>query len=130
MRESWGGEKPDDLCYMYGPILAMLPVSLTRALLIGLLLTAAGCSYLRPAPTPILPPDELYSQGENELERKRYIEARDAFRQIVERHPNTSWAFVALATSREGSPGRRGFSMARMEWPEIFSHIWMTSRTL
>ena len=47
------------LCYMYGPILSMLPVRLTRVLLVGLLLAAAGCAYLRPLPTPILPPDEL-----------------------------------------------------------------------
>jgi len=52
---------------------------------------AAGCSYLRPAPTPILPPDELYSQGEQEMGRKRYLEAREAFRKISERHPNSAW---------------------------------------
>jgi outer membrane protein assembly factor BamD len=69
-----------------------LPVSMTRFLLAGLLLVAGGCAWLRPAPTPILPPDELYAQGEQELERRRYIEARDAFRKIVERHPNSSWA--------------------------------------
>ena len=66
--------------------------ALTRFLLAGLLLVSGGCAWLRPAPTPILPPDELYSQGEQELERRRYIEARDSFRKIVERHPNTSWA--------------------------------------
>jgi outer membrane protein assembly factor BamD len=77
---------------MYGPILPMLPVSLTRVLLVGLLLAAAGCSYLRPLPTPILPPDELYTQGEQEMGRKRYLEARDAFRKITERHPNSAWA--------------------------------------
>src|SRR6266850_1359531 len=70
----------------------MLPVSLTRVLLIGLLLTAAGCSYLRPLPTPILPPDELYTQGETEMGRKRYLEAREPFRKITERHPNSAWA--------------------------------------
>jgi len=70
----------------------MLPVLLTRALLAGLLLTAAGCSYLRPQPTPILPPDELYSQGEQEMGRKRYLEAREHFRKITERHPNSAWA--------------------------------------
>ncbi|HEU5193669.1 MAG TPA: outer membrane protein assembly factor BamD, partial [Methylomirabilota bacterium] len=70
----------------------MLPVPLTRVLLAGLLLMAAGCQYLRPQPTPILPPDELYSQGEQEMGRKRYLEARDAFRKIVERHPNSAWA--------------------------------------
>jgi len=80
------------LCYMYGPILPMLPVRLTRVLLMGLLLAAAGCSYLRPLPTPILPPDELYTQGEQEMGRKRYLEAREAFRKIVERHPNSAWA--------------------------------------
>jgi outer membrane protein assembly factor BamD len=70
----------------------MLPVRLTRVLLMGLLLAAAGCSYLRPLPTPILPPDELYTQGEQEMGRKRYLEAREAFRKIVERHPNSAWA--------------------------------------
>ncbi len=52
----------------------------------------AGCAYLRPAPVPILPPDELYTQGEQEMNRKRYGEARDAFRKITERHPNSTWA--------------------------------------
>jgi outer membrane protein assembly factor BamD len=81
------------LCYMYGPILMrMLLVPLSRFLLAGLLLASGGCAWLRPAPTPILPPDELYSQGESELERRRYIEAREAFRKIVERHPNSAWA--------------------------------------
>jgi outer membrane protein assembly factor BamD len=70
----------------------MLPLSLNRFLLVGLLVVSGGCAWLRPAPTPILPPDELYAQGESELERRRYIEARDAFRKIVERHPNSSWA--------------------------------------
>ena len=51
-----------------------------RFLLAGLLLVSGGCAWMRPAPTPILPPDELYAQGEKELENRRYIEARDAFR--------------------------------------------------
>src|SRR5262245_466780 len=54
------------------------PTALTRVLLAGLLLVLGGCAWLRPAPTPILPPDELYSQGESELERRRYLEARDS----------------------------------------------------
>jgi outer membrane protein assembly factor BamD len=68
------------------------PASLPRLVLAGLLLAAGGCAWLRPAPTPILPPDELYSLGESELERRRYFEAREAFRKIVERHPNSAWA--------------------------------------
>ena len=66
--------------------------ALTHVFLAGLLLASGGCAWLRPAPVPILPPDELYSQGEAELERRRYLEARDSFRKIVERHPNSSWA--------------------------------------
>lgn len=57
-----------------------------------MLLASAGCSWLRPAPVPILPAEELYQQGENELERKRYEDARKAFTKIVERHPNSSYA--------------------------------------
>src|SRR5882724_12406011 len=86
------GETPTVLYVWANFSMQKLPVSLTRFLLAALLLASGGCAWLRPAPTPILPPDELYSQGESELERRRYIEAREAFRKIVERHPNTSWA--------------------------------------
>ncbi len=57
-----------------------------------MLLASAGCSWLRPAPVPILPAEELYQQGETDLERKRYEDARKAFTKIVERHPNSSYA--------------------------------------
>lgn len=63
-----------------------------RALLVAFLLLTAGCSWLKPAPTPILPADELYQLGESELEKKRYAEAREQFRKVVERHPNSSYA--------------------------------------
>lgn len=75
-----------------GQFFMRCPASLSRLLLAGLLLAAGGCAWFRPAPVPILPPDELYSMGETELERRRYLEAREAFRKIVERHPNSSWA--------------------------------------
>jgi outer membrane protein assembly factor BamD len=52
----------------------------------------AGCSWLRPQPTPILPPEELYQIGESELDKRRYAEAREQFRKVVERHPNSSYA--------------------------------------
>jgi outer membrane protein assembly factor BamD len=63
-----------------------------RIILASLLLATAGCGWLRPAPTPILPPEELYSIGETQLEAKRWNEARDAFKKIVERHPTSSYA--------------------------------------
>jgi outer membrane protein assembly factor BamD len=68
------------------------PAAPTYLLIAAVLLTASGCGFLRPAPTPLLPPDELYSQGESFLEKKQYVEARESFRKIVERHPNSTWA--------------------------------------
>jgi outer membrane protein assembly factor BamD len=65
-----------------------------RTLLVALLYLAAGCSWswLRAAPTPILPPEELYQIGENEMAKRRFAEARTAFTKIAERHPNSSYA--------------------------------------
>jgi len=68
------------------------PARHARMLLASLLLAASGCGWLRPAPTPILPADELYSIGEKELTEKRYEQARENFKKIVERHPNSSYA--------------------------------------
>jgi outer membrane protein assembly factor BamD len=68
------------------------PAQHARMLLASLLLVASGCGWLRPAPTPILPADELYSSGEKELAEKRYEQARENFKKIVERHPNSSYA--------------------------------------
>jgi outer membrane protein assembly factor BamD len=63
---------------------------MVRFLLGVLLLSTAGCAWLRPAPTPILPPEELYATGEKKLEERSYSDARDDFKKIVERHPNSS----------------------------------------
>src|SRR5438874_298938 len=63
-----------------------------RVLLAGLLLAAGGCGWLRPAPTPILPAEELYAKGENDLAKQRHDEARESFKKIVERHPTSSYA--------------------------------------
>lgn len=65
---------------------------MARVLLVALLLFTGGCAWLRPAPTPILPAEELYGLGEADLERGRHIEAREHFKKIVERHPNSSYA--------------------------------------
>jgi outer membrane protein assembly factor BamD len=72
------------------------PSASLRILLVSLLLATAGCgwlgSVLRPAPTPILPPEELYKLGEQALEKRTYAEARESFKKIVERHPTSSYA--------------------------------------
>jgi outer membrane protein assembly factor BamD len=65
-----------------------------RIVLIALVYLSVGCSlsWLRAAPTPILPPEELYQIGENEMAKRRFTEARTAFTKIAERHPNSSYA--------------------------------------
>lgn len=83
------------------------PAPVSRVLLTGLLLLAGGCGLLAAAPTPILPPEELYQIGETELGNRRYDEARTSFRKIVERHPNSSYAararfLIGEAFYREG----------------------------
>src|SRR5262245_55960205 len=60
-------------------------------LVLGLLLVA-GCSWFKAAPTPILPPDELYRLGEENLEKKLYEDARQNFKKIVERYPDSAFA--------------------------------------
>jgi outer membrane protein assembly factor BamD len=80
-----------------------------------LLLLAGGCStvggwmsdMLRPRAQPLPPAADLYAQGELELSRRRYEDARSAFRRIVERHPQSSYAprarfLVGEAFYREG----------------------------
>ena len=63
-----------------------------RVFLAVLVLFLGGCAWLRPGPTPILPAEELYQVGENDLAKRRYEEARKNFRRIVERHPNSAYA--------------------------------------
>ena len=63
-----------------------------RVVLALFLLLIGGCAWLRPSPTPILPPEELYQIGESELGKRRYEDGRKNFRRIVERHPNSAYA--------------------------------------
>src|SRR5438034_10558728 len=92
---------------MYGPVLMRSPAAFAPVLVTGLLLSAGGCALWKAAPTPILPPEELYQIGETELGNRRYDEARQNFRKIVERHPNSAYAararfLVGEAFYREG----------------------------
>jgi outer membrane protein assembly factor BamD len=84
-----------------------VPSLVRRFALASVLLATAGCGWLRPAPMPILPPEELYQLGETELDKRRYEEARQHFKRIVERHPNASHAprarfLIGEAFYREG----------------------------
>jgi outer membrane protein assembly factor BamD len=63
-----------------------------RVGLLVIVLFLGGCAWFRPGPTPILPAEELYQVGENELAKRRYDDARKNFRKIVERHPNSAYA--------------------------------------
>jgi outer membrane protein assembly factor BamD len=64
--------------------------------LLAMLLLVGGCSTIadlfRQRPQPLPPASDLYTQGESELDRKRYEDARIAFKKIVERHPQSSFA--------------------------------------
>jgi outer membrane protein assembly factor BamD len=82
---------------------------LVACLLIG------GCSWAPDrllslfiqAPQALPSATELYQQGENDLNRRRYEDARGAFRKIVERHPQSPQApkarfLIGEAYYREG----------------------------
>ncbi len=66
------------------------------SVLVALLLLLGGCSsladFFRTQPQPLPPAGDLYAQGENEMNKSRYEEARTAFRKIVERHPQSTFA--------------------------------------
>jgi outer membrane protein assembly factor BamD len=58
-------------------------------------------------PNVVVPAADLYAQGETDLSSKRYQDARLAFRKIVERHPQTTYApkarfLIGEAFYREG----------------------------
>lgn len=64
--------------------------------LVAVVLLLGGCSAIsdlfKPRPQALLPAADLYAQGEKELDRSRYADARVAFKKIVERHPQSSYA--------------------------------------
>jgi outer membrane protein assembly factor BamD len=81
--------------------------------LMGALLLTSGCSalvdFFRQTPQALPPASELYAEGESQLNRSRYEEARAraAFRKVAERHPQTTYAprarfLIGEAFYREG----------------------------
>jgi outer membrane protein assembly factor BamD len=64
--------------------------------LVAVLLLLGGCSaisdFFKPRPQALLPAADLYAQGEKELDKSRYADARVSFKKIVERHPQSSYA--------------------------------------
>jgi outer membrane protein assembly factor BamD len=94
---------------------------LRHLVLAGLLLALAGCGWFRPTPTPIPPPDELYELGTRELDRRGYEEARQHFRQIVERHPNSAYAPRARFLIGEAYYREPEFDKAIMEFETFLS---------
>ena len=79
--------------------------------LVALLTLLGGCStladWVRQRPQPLPPAADLYASARAELSRSRYDDARAAFRKIVERHPQSSYAprarfLIGEAFYREG----------------------------
>lgn len=65
---------------------AILGGTLTLLLLLG------GCGFLTQRPALVPPAAELYDRGNKKLEKGEFVEARNDFRQIVERHPESPMA--------------------------------------
>ena len=78
------------------PLLMRLNFLSVPSALTALLLLLGGCSaigdFFRQRPQALLPAADLYAQGEMELDRNRYADARTAFKKIVERHPQSTYA--------------------------------------
>lgn len=79
--------------------------------LVSLLLLLGGCTtlvdFFRQRPQALPPASELYAQGETELSKSRYDDARAAFRKVAERHPQSTYAprarfLIGEAYYREG----------------------------
>jgi outer membrane protein assembly factor BamD len=81
------------------------------ATLVSLLLLLSGCTtiadFFRQRPQALPPASELYAEGEHQLNKSRYDEARTAFRKVAERHPQSTYAprarfLIGEAFYREG----------------------------
>jgi outer membrane protein assembly factor BamD len=63
---------------------------------LGLVLLFSGCAYVedmfRQKPQALLPAQELYQAGEQDMNKKYYPAARASFQKIVERHPQSQYA--------------------------------------
>src|SRR5262245_36906766 len=79
---------PAGLWYKRAISMLGFPSAIRYLVLSSLLVAASGCAWLRPAPTPILPADELSDLGDQALEKRQYAEAREHYTRVVERHPN------------------------------------------
>ena len=98
-----------------------VPSALPPITLACLLLATAGCGWLKPAPTPILPAEELYKIGEQHIEKRTYADARVAFKKIVERHPTSSYAARARFLMGETFYRESEFDKAIVEFRTFLS---------
>jgi outer membrane protein assembly factor BamD len=79
--------------------------------ILGLALLLSGCAYMedmfRQKPQALLPAQDLYQAGEQDMSKKYYPQARTNFQKIVERHPQSQYAprarfLIGEAFYREG----------------------------
>lgn len=86
-----------------------------------------GCSLFGRRPTTLAPAATLMENGERELLRERYEAAREAFQQIVERHPDSDLVPEALFLIGETYYRDREYPRAIREF-ETFLTRYPTNR--
>ena len=95
------------------------------AALVALLTLVGGCStlvdWVKQRPQPLPPAGDLYAQGEAELARSRYADARTAFQKIVERHPQSVYAARARFLIGEAYYREAEFEKAVKEFETFLS---------
>jgi outer membrane protein assembly factor BamD len=96
--------------------------ALVPGVLLGIgLLLVAGCAWFRPTPTPILPADELYKLGSENLEKRLYEDSRQNFKKIVERYPDSPFAPRARFLTGEAYYREADFGKAIREFDLFMS---------
>jgi outer membrane protein assembly factor BamD len=88
-------------------------------------LSLSGCAYLedmfRQKPQALLPAQDLYQQGEQDMEKKYYPQARTSFQKIVERHPQSQYAARARFLIGETYYREAAFDKAIKEFEAFMS---------
>jgi outer membrane protein assembly factor BamD len=89
-------------------------------------LTAAGCGSRAVAPAPGTSPDKfLFDRGEAELKERRWLKAREYFRQIVDNYPQSAFrpdAKLGVGQTYLGEGSTESLLLAANEFKEFLTY--------